>query len=104
MNPVHLHHVWEYNDVDRAFWAEHLAGWLPRRIIDAHTHLADAALRVTPMTEQKRRQHWVNEVSVTPPPMPKTPLSDAVLVTGLASVWKLSEVLPGSRVVTMGTP
>lgn len=61
--PVFLHHVWSYTDVDRAFWAEHLEGWLPDRLVDAHTHLADPALRVHPMTDEKRRQYWVAEVS-----------------------------------------
>jgi len=63
MRPVHLHHVWDYTDVDRAFWREHLEDWLPRRIVDAHTHVCDPALRVVPMTDQKRRQYWVAEVS-----------------------------------------
>ena len=30
MQPVPLYYVWDYTDVDRAFWAEHLEGWLPR--------------------------------------------------------------------------
>jgi hypothetical protein len=62
MSSIPLHFVWNYTDVDRAFWAEHLEGWLPRRIIDAHTHVADPRLRLTPMTETMRRQYWVNEV------------------------------------------
>ena len=63
MKPIHLHHVWDYTDVDRAFWEEHLEGWVPETIVDAHTHVTDPAHRIEPMTEQKRRQHWVNEVS-----------------------------------------
>jgi uncharacterized protein len=62
MNSIPLHFVWNYTDVDRAFWAEHLEGWLPHRIIDAHTHVADPCLRLAPMTEAMRRQYWVNEV------------------------------------------
>jgi uncharacterized protein len=62
MKPVPLHFVWEYTGVDRAFWAEHLEGWLPRRILDAHTHIMDPGLRAYPMTESMRRQYWVNEV------------------------------------------
>ncbi len=58
--PLHFH--WQYTDVDRAFWAEHLENWLPRRILDAHTHVADPRLRLTPMSEAMRRQYWVNEV------------------------------------------
>ncbi len=62
MNPVPLHYVWNFTDVDRAFWAEHLEGWLPLRIVDAHTHIAHARHRLEPMTEAKRRQYWVNEL------------------------------------------
>lgn len=62
MNSIPLHFVWHYADVDRAFWAEHLEGWLPRRIIDVHTHIANPRLRLAPMTEAMRRQYWVNEV------------------------------------------
>jgi len=54
MNPIPLHHVWNCTDVDRAFWAEHLEGWLPHRIVDAR-------FRLQPMTEAMRRQYWVNE-------------------------------------------
>jgi len=63
MQPIPLHHVWTYTDVDRRFWAEHLEDWLPETIFDAHTHVADPCLRVMAMTEEKRRQYWVNEVS-----------------------------------------
>jgi hypothetical protein len=62
MNPIPLHFVWNYTDVDRAFWAEHFEDWLPRRILDAHTHIADPQHRLAPMTEAMRRQYWVNEV------------------------------------------
>jgi uncharacterized protein len=62
MNPTPLYFVWDYNDVDRACWAEQLEGWLPRRIFDAHTHIMDARFRQEPMTETMRRQYWVNEV------------------------------------------
>jgi hypothetical protein len=61
--PVHLHHVWHYTDVDRAFWREHLADWLPKRIFDAHTHVNEPALRLREPTEAMRRQYWVNEVN-----------------------------------------
>jgi predicted TIM-barrel fold metal-dependent hydrolase len=62
MTPTPLHFVWQYTDVDRAFWNEHLEGWLPRQLIDAHTHVAEPAHRLTPMTETMRRQYWVNEL------------------------------------------
>jgi len=62
MNPTPLYFVWSYNDVDRAFWAQHLEDWLPRRILDAHTHVMNPALRLAPMTDEMRRQYWANEV------------------------------------------
>jgi uncharacterized protein len=63
--PVPLHHVWQYTDVDRAFWLEHLDPWLPRRILDAHTHVNGPQFRLEAMTDEKRRQYWVNEVAET---------------------------------------
>jgi uncharacterized protein len=62
MDPVPLNHVWNYTDVDRAFWHEHLADWLPPRIFDAHTHVNAPEFRRETPTEEKRRQYWVNEV------------------------------------------
>ncbi|MHC4717539.1 MAG: amidohydrolase family protein [Planctomycetota bacterium] len=63
MEPTHLHYVWDYTDVDRAFWEEHLEDWVPKRLIDAHAHIADPAHRLEPMTEARRKQFWVAEVS-----------------------------------------
>lgn len=62
MKPVPIHHVWEYTDVDRKFWQEHLDGWLPKRIMDAHTHINDPQFRMEDLTDQMRRQYWVSEV------------------------------------------
>ncbi len=62
MKAVHLHHVYDYTPVDRAFWDEHFEQWLPQRIIDAHTHVVAPHFRREPMTEAMRRQYWVNEV------------------------------------------
>ena len=62
MAPVPLHYVWQYTDVDRAFWTEHLEDWVPRRVIDAHTHVAHPAHRLEAMTEERRRQYWVAEL------------------------------------------
>jgi len=62
VKPVALNHIWQYTDVDAAFWAEHIDPWLPPRIIDAHVHLDDPALRLEPMTDARRRQHWAAEV------------------------------------------
>jgi uncharacterized protein len=58
-----LYYVWNYTAVDRAFWQEHLEAWLPRKIFDAHTHVQEPEYRSQPMTEEKRRQYWVNEVA-----------------------------------------
>ena len=63
MNETPLFHVWTYNDVDRAFWARHLEDWVPTKIIDAHMHITDLALRLEPMTDEKRYQYWVTEVN-----------------------------------------
>jgi predicted TIM-barrel fold metal-dependent hydrolase len=63
MEPIHLHHVWDYTDVDHAFWEEHLADWLPQRLFDAHTHVTEPRFRLVAMSEEKRRQYWVNEVA-----------------------------------------
>jgi hypothetical protein len=62
-NSIPLHDVWHYTDVDRRFWEEHLESWLPRRIFDAHTHVNEPQYLVVKMTEEKRRQFWVNEVA-----------------------------------------
>ncbi|MBN1393872.1 MAG: amidohydrolase family protein [Pirellulales bacterium] len=62
MLPTPLYYVWQYTDVDRAFWSEHLDPWLPRRIFDAHTHVSEPHFRLASMSEEKRRQYWVNEV------------------------------------------
>ncbi len=63
MLPVPLHHVWEYTDVDRAFWQRHLEDWVPGRIFDAHTHVNEPRFRLVERTEEMRRQYWVNELS-----------------------------------------
>ncbi len=63
MQPVPLHHVWQYTDVDRAFWKEHLEDWVPRQIFDAHTHVNEPQFQVVERTEEMRRQYWVNEIS-----------------------------------------
>jgi uncharacterized protein len=63
MSSTPLHHVWQYTDVDRAFWLEHLDPWLPQRIFDAHTHSTERRFRSKPMSEEKRRQYWINEVA-----------------------------------------
>jgi uncharacterized protein len=63
MPPTPLYHVWQYSDVDRQFWREYLDPWLPQRIFDAHTHVTEPRFRMATMSEQKRRQYWINEAS-----------------------------------------
>jgi len=63
MLPIPLHHVWEYTDVDRAFWQRHLEDWVPGRIFDVHTHVNEPRFRLVERTEEMRRQYWVNELS-----------------------------------------
>lgn len=63
MASIPLHHVWEYTDVDRAFWEGHLEEWVPRRVFDAHTHVNEPQFRTVERTEEMRQQYWVNEVS-----------------------------------------
>ncbi len=58
--PLYFH--WQYTDVDRAFWADHLEGWLPNQIFDCHTHVMAPRFRRLPITVAMRRQYWVNEV------------------------------------------
>jgi uncharacterized protein len=62
MKSTPLHFVWDYDDVDRAFWQEHFENWLPRRVLDAHTHVSHPRFRIEEMTDVRRRQYWVNEL------------------------------------------
>lgn len=63
MNPIHLHHVFDYTDVDREFWQAHLEDFVPSQVIDAHVHLANPAHCLRPPSEEIRRQFWVHEVA-----------------------------------------
>jgi len=63
VKPLPLYYVWQYSDVDRAFWQEHLESWVPGRVFDAHTHVNEPEFLVERMTDEKRRQYWVNEVA-----------------------------------------
>lgn len=62
MDAVPLYHVWEYTDVDRAFWKEHLEDWVPDEIFDAHSHVNEPRFCTEEVTEEMRRQYWVSEV------------------------------------------
>jgi len=57
-----LFYVWTYNDKDRCFWKNHFEDWLPEKIFDAHTHIQDPRHRRISMSDEKRKQYWVNEV------------------------------------------
>ncbi len=67
MTEIPLSHVFTYTDVDRAFWAEHLEDWVPARLIDAHVHFMDDFYRIETITDEMRRQFWVNELVVAQP-------------------------------------
>ena len=56
MTEVPIHHVYTYNDTDRAFWAEHLEDWVPRRLIDSHVHSADPRFKIETITEEMKRR------------------------------------------------
>jgi len=47
----------QVREVDRTFYAEHLAGWLPPRIIDVHTHVW-LKTRTEPEPETPRGAQW----------------------------------------------
>jgi len=89
---IPLYYVWDYSEVDQAFWLEHLEGWVPHRVIDAHTHVTNPAHRIEPMSEQMRRQIWVNEVSEP--------------IDGEAAERCIRTVFPGRdvRCIAMGSP
>ena len=84
VDPVPLHFVWDYTDVDRRFWQEHLADWLPERIFDAHVHLSLPEHLLVEPTDEMRRQYWVNELLA--------PMDAPTLDRCDATVW------PGRRV------
>jgi RimJ/RimL family protein N-acetyltransferase len=63
-NPtIPLHHVFDFTDVDRRFWEEHIEDWLPESIFDAHVHLTAPGSELHRVTEEMRREIWVNEVA-----------------------------------------
>jgi len=56
-----LYYIYEYSDVDKAFWAEHLEMWLPRNMMDTHLHFVDPNAQIETVTEEMRRKAWVIE-------------------------------------------
>lgn len=52
----------EYKEVDRRFYSEHLASWLPGRIIDEHTHVWLKAF-VDDSVPDKRGAKWPRRVA-----------------------------------------
>ena len=67
MSEIPLHYIYTYNDVDKAFWQEHLEDWVPGRIIDAHTHVNDPKFQIETVTEENLRSSWAVEASPTKP-------------------------------------
>ncbi len=90
MDPTPLYYVWQYTDVDRRFWQEHLEDWMPENIFDAHSHVNEPRFRREEMTEEMRRQYWVNEVS-EPIGAADAARCDAILYPGR----KLSKIVFG---------
>ena len=60
-----LFHIYTYTDRDRAFWEEHLEGWLPRRIVDAHVHVQHPRFLIETIGEELKRSYWVMELTET---------------------------------------
>jgi len=60
-----LFFVYTHTDRDRAFWEEHLEGWLPARIVDAHVHIMHPRFQVETLTEELKRSYWVMELMET---------------------------------------
>ena len=89
MEPIALHHVWQYTDVDRAFWLAHLESWLPPRIFDAHTHVNEPHFCLEEMTEQKRRQYWVNEVAQPSARLTPSVATRLSFPAGRCPAWRL---------------
>lgn len=66
MSEIHLHHVFTYSDVDRAFWRDHLEDWVPKKLIDAHVHVNDPAFQIETVSEEMMKSSWVAEVNAKP--------------------------------------
>ena len=56
------HPYFELREVDRRFWAERIAPSLPRRIFDAHRHIAEPG-HIAPIPPQDRLSNWAFEVA-----------------------------------------
>ena len=54
--------IFPLKDVDRRFYQEHLAGFLPSKMVDIHTHVWLKAFRV-PMPADTRGQTWPRHVA-----------------------------------------
>lgn len=51
----------ELNDLDRRIWDEELAGFVPQRVFDAHTHIYRWAFYTAPDKEQSSYRQFVKE-------------------------------------------
>ena len=54
--------LFEVKDVDREFYQKHLAGFLPKKMVDIHTHIWLKSFRVE-MTSETRGQTWPRRVA-----------------------------------------
>ncbi len=65
MSETRLFHIYTRTDRDQAFWEEHLEGWLPKHIIDAHVHVQHPRFQIETLSEELKRSYWVMELSDT---------------------------------------
>jgi hypothetical protein len=63
MPEMPLFFVHTYTDRDRAFWEEHLAAWVPERVVDAHVHISHPRYQIETLSEELKRSYWVMELS-----------------------------------------
>ncbi|KXK34960.1 MAG: Amidohydrolase [Candidatus Hinthialibacteria bacterium OLB16] len=59
---IRLHSLYTYRDIDRRFWEEHLEEWVPQELADAHVHIVHPRYQVETLTEEMKRDYWVNEL------------------------------------------
>ena len=64
MRPRQLLSFYEYREVDHRFWMENLEDWVPGSILDAHVHIVDPRLQIETITEEMKRDYWVNRILI----------------------------------------
>lgn len=59
---ISLHSIHTFREVDRCFWKEHLEEWVPSEVTDAHVHIVHPRYQIETVTEEMKRDYWVNEL------------------------------------------